>query len=142
MVINERPRSATRRAGGIHCVYALEVPVARHDGAHTLSLAYLAHVADRLSHHLGADPGYTGLITRNPINPGPVYCLAAGFRILSRGHLGPVRVCLDHFKYMLDFVGSDETGIGRMYVVVRDWEPIHVLEGWIKLVRMRSALNV
>ena len=71
MVINERPRSATRRAGGIHCVYALEVPVARHDGAHTLPLAYLAHVADRLSHHLGADPGYTGLITRNPINPGP-----------------------------------------------------------------------
>ena len=42
---------------------------------------------------------------------------------------------------MLDFVGSDETGIGRMYVVVRDWEPIHVLEGWIKLVRMRSALG-
>ena len=34
-------------------------------------MAYLAHIADRLSHHLGADPGYTGLITRNPINPGP-----------------------------------------------------------------------
>ena len=39
--------------------------------AHTLPRSYLAHVADRLSHHLGADPGYTGLITRNPINPGP-----------------------------------------------------------------------
>ena len=25
MVINERPRTPTRRAGGIHCVYALEV---------------------------------------------------------------------------------------------------------------------
>ena len=24
-----------------------------------------------MSHHLGADPGYTGLITRNPVNPGP-----------------------------------------------------------------------
>ena len=70
MVINERPRSATRRAGGIHCVYALEVPVARHDGAHTLPLAYLAHVADRLSYHLGADPGDQGLITRNPLRPG------------------------------------------------------------------------
>ena len=70
IVINERPRSATRRAGGIHCVYALEVPVARHDGAHTLPLAYLAHVADRLSHHLGADKGYQGLITRNPLRPG------------------------------------------------------------------------
>ena len=71
LVINSRPRSATRRAGGIHAVYALEVPVARHDAAHTLPLAYLAHVADRLSYHLGADPGYQGLITRNPINPGP-----------------------------------------------------------------------
>ena len=48
-----------------------EVPVARHDAAHTAPLSYLAHVADRLAHHLGADPGYTGLITRNPINPGP-----------------------------------------------------------------------
>ena len=34
-------------------------------------LAYLAHIADRLAYHLGADPGYQGLITRNPINPGP-----------------------------------------------------------------------
>ena len=49
----------------------MEVPVARHNGAHTAPLSYLAHVADRLAHHLGADPGYTGLITRNPINPGP-----------------------------------------------------------------------
>ena len=71
MVINERPLTATRRAGGIHCVYALEVPVARHNAAHTLPLAYLAHIADRLSYHMGADPGYTGLITRNPVNPGP-----------------------------------------------------------------------
>ena len=70
MVINERPRTPTRRAGGIHCVYALEVPIARHDGARTLPLAYLAHVADRLSHHLGADEGYQGLITRNPLRPG------------------------------------------------------------------------
>ena len=71
MVINTRPRSATRRAGGIHCVYALEIPVGRTDSAHTLPLTYLAHIADRLSYHLGADPGYTGLITRNPIDPGP-----------------------------------------------------------------------
>ena len=71
MVVNTRPRSATRRPGGIHAVYALEVPVARHDAAHMLPLRYLAHVADRLSHHLGADPGYQGIITRNPVNPGP-----------------------------------------------------------------------
>ena len=71
LVINTRPRTATSRAGGIHCVFALEVPIARHNAAYTAPLSYLAHVADRLSHHLGADPGYVGLLTRNPINPGP-----------------------------------------------------------------------
>ena len=71
MVVNTRPATPTRRPGGIHCVYALEIPVARHDAAHGLPLAYLSHIADRLSHHLGADPGYIGLLTRNPINPGP-----------------------------------------------------------------------
>ena len=71
MVVNTRPATPQRRAGGIHCVYALELPIARHNAAHTAPLRYLAHVADRLSHHLGADPGYTGLITRNPVNPGP-----------------------------------------------------------------------
>ena len=93
MVINTRRGTPERRPGGIHAVYALEVPVARHDAAHGLPLAYLSHVlevpvarhdaahglplaylshvADRLAYHLGADPGYTGLITRNPINPGP-----------------------------------------------------------------------
>ena len=70
MVINTRPGTPERRPGGIHAVFALEVPVGRTDAAHTLPLSYLAHVADRLSDHLGADPGYTGLITRNPINPG------------------------------------------------------------------------
>ena len=71
MVINTRPGTPERRPGGIHCVYALEVPVARLNAAHTLPLAYLAHVADRLSYHLDADPEYKGLITRNPLNPGP-----------------------------------------------------------------------
>ena len=45
--------------------------MARHDAARALPLSFLAHVADRLAYHLGADPGYTGLITRNPLHPGP-----------------------------------------------------------------------
>ena len=71
LVVNTRPATPQRRAGGLHVVYALQVPIARHNAAHTAPLAYLSHIADRLSYHLGADPGYTGLITRNPINPGP-----------------------------------------------------------------------
>ena len=70
MVVNTRPATAQRRAGGIHCVYALEVPVARHNASRMAPLAFLAHVADRLSSHLGADPEYRGVITRNPISPG------------------------------------------------------------------------
>ena len=71
MVVNTRPATPQRRAGGIHAVYSLEIPIARHDAARMAPLAYLAHIADRLSHHLGADPGYQGIITRNPIAPGP-----------------------------------------------------------------------
>ena len=71
MVVNTRPATPQRRAGGIHAVFSIETPVARHDAAHMLPLRYLAHVADRLSYHLGADPGYQGIITRNPVNPGP-----------------------------------------------------------------------
>ena len=65
------PQDATETRLGHPLCYALEVPVGRTDAAHTLPLTYLAHVADRLSYHLGGDPGYTGLITRNPVTPGP-----------------------------------------------------------------------
>ena len=70
------------------------------------------------------------------------FSLLLEWKSRSRSHLSPVRVCLDHFNYMLDVVGYDETGIGWVYVVIRDWEPIHVLEGWIELVGVRSTLIV
>lgn len=56
LVLNTRAKTPTRRAGGLHIVYALEVPVARHNAAHTAPLSYLAHVADRLAHHPGGRP--------------------------------------------------------------------------------------
>ena len=70
MVVNTRPATPQRRAGGVHAVYSIETPVARHDASRMAPLAFLAHVADRLSYHLGADPKYRGVITRNPISPG------------------------------------------------------------------------
>ena len=69
MVVNTRPATPLRRAGGFHAVYSIETPVARHDASRLAPLAFLAHVADRLSYHLGADPEYRGVITRNPISP-------------------------------------------------------------------------
>ena len=57
--------------GHMHVGYALDLPVARHDNARLGPQRYAARVADRLSLYLGADPGYRGLIHRNPVNPGP-----------------------------------------------------------------------
>ena len=110
-----------------------KLPVARHDGAHTLSLAYLAHVADRLSHHLGADPGYTGLITRNPINPGPEcfthwgrmlpYTLGELDKVLPKGkppsrRLSAIGRNCDLFKSMVSEVFRPR------------WAPILEAQGW------------
>ena len=135
MVVNTRPATPQRRPGGIHAVYALEVPVARHNAAHALPLRYLAHVADRLSYHLGADPGYQGLITRNPVNPGPgvythwgrmlPYTLRELDRLLPKGKPPPRR----------------QTGIGRNCDLFRSmmsevfrpkWAAILDAQGWSK----------
>ena len=57
--------------GKMHCGYILETPVHRNPDSLAGPLLKLADVADRLTHHLGGDPGYGGLITRNPLAPGP-----------------------------------------------------------------------
>lgn len=64
-----------------HYVYALANPV--HNNPQSLSgpLAKLADVADRLTLLVGGDPGYTGRIVRNPLEPGP-FCEAHFYRML------------------------------------------------------------
>ena len=57
--------------GKMHCGYILETPVHRNHDSLAGPLLKLADVADRLTYHLGGDPGYGGLITRNPLAPGP-----------------------------------------------------------------------
>ena len=104
-----------------------------HDAAHTAPLAFLSHVADKLAAHLGADPGYTGLITRNPINPGPEclvhwsrmfpYTLGELDKLLPKGKPPPRR----------------QTGIGRNCDLFRSmvsevfqprWAGILGTQGW------------
>ena len=133
LVVNTRPRTPTRRAGGIHCVFALKVPIARHNAAHTAPLSYLAHVADRLAHHLGADPGYTGLITRNPINPGPEcfthwgrmfpYTLRELDRLLPKGKLPSRRL----------------TGIGRNCDLFRSMVAEVFRPRWAAVLRAKGS---
>ena len=133
LVLNTRARTPTRRAGGIHCVYALEVPVARHNAAHTLPLAYLSHVADRLAYHMGADPGYQGLITRNPLRPGEgcfthwgrmlPYSLSELDRLLPRGKPPPRR--------QTDLGRNCDLFRAQVSEVFRPrWAPVLEAEGW------------
>ena len=114
LVLNTRPATPERRPGGLHVVYALEIPVARHDAAHTLPLSYLAHIADRLAYHLGADPGYVGCITRNPLHPGPG-CLTHWARMLPYS-LGELDKLLPKGKPPKRRL----TGIGRNVDLFRD----------------------
>ena len=57
--------------GKMHLGYILETPVHRNPESLKGPLKKLTDVTDRLTHHLGGDPGYGGLITRNPLAPGP-----------------------------------------------------------------------
>ena len=57
--------------GKMHLGFILETPVHRNPDSLAGPLLKLADVADRLTYHLGGDPGYGGLITRNPLAPGP-----------------------------------------------------------------------
>lgn len=52
--------------GHAHYLYALEHPVCTTDAARTKPLIYLAAVEAAISRELRADPGYSGLIIKNP----------------------------------------------------------------------------
>jgi len=54
--------------GHCHIVYGLVSPVARTDAAHASPLRLCAAVEAAYREVLGADRGYTGLITKNPLN--------------------------------------------------------------------------
>ena len=62
-----------------HIAYALEIPVARHDAARMKPLHFFRDVYDGLSVKIGADHRYSGLLTKNPLNP-PPGCSTQWFR--------------------------------------------------------------
>lgn len=51
-----------------HLAYQLASPVCRTDAARALPLRYLAAIERVLANKLGADEGYVGLITKNPLH--------------------------------------------------------------------------
>jgi hypothetical protein len=54
--------------GNCHYTYALETPVHRHHGARIKPQAYCRAIVAAMTHKLGADKSYTGLITKNPLH--------------------------------------------------------------------------
>ncbi|MGL5451662.1 MAG: replication initiation protein [Aeromonas sp.] len=60
--------SINLRNGHAHYGYRLAVPVARTSAARQKPLRYLAAIEHVLATRLGADMGYSGLITKNPVH--------------------------------------------------------------------------
>ena len=54
--------------GHRHVVYVLAEPVHRHDAARRGPLEYLGHIERYYIAALGADPGYRGILTHNPVH--------------------------------------------------------------------------
>ena len=55
--------------GHAHLAYAIQTPVVRTDAARVKPLKFLAAIQGAMTAQLGADPGYSMLITKNPLNP-------------------------------------------------------------------------
>lgn len=55
--------------GHAHLLYALEAPVPRTESARAKPLLYLAAVQEGIRRKLGADPGYSGHLCKNPVHP-------------------------------------------------------------------------
>lgn len=55
--------------GHAHLLYALQVPVPRTEAARARPLLYLAAAQEGIRRKLGADPGYSGHLCKNPLHP-------------------------------------------------------------------------
>ena len=60
--------TTTRHNGHGHLVYGLEIPVIENDFG-SKSARYLAAIREGFRVRLNADPGFAGLLTKNPIHP-------------------------------------------------------------------------
>ena len=55
--------------GHAHLAYAVQTPVVRTDAARLKPLKFMAAIQGAMTAQLGADPGYSMLLTKNPLNP-------------------------------------------------------------------------
>jgi len=60
--------TTTRHNGHGHLVYGLQIPVVENDFG-SKSARYLAAIREGIRVRLNADPGFAGLLTKNPVHP-------------------------------------------------------------------------
>ena len=110
-----------RATGGAHGVWTLARPVLRGAGARERPLKLLARASEYLAQVVGADAGYTGVLTHNPMTPEPGQNLTtewmrpAAYRLAELAELIP-------FGWKRPAV--PQTGIGRnccMFEALLKW---------------------
>lgn len=108
--------------GHAHAYYGLITPVLTHNTAHIAPLRYAAAVDIALTARLGADPGFAGLIGKNPLHP-------HWQTIFLRSQLYDLDELAEHldlgeYEHKRDIKPLPGIGLGRncsLFDVVRFW---------------------
>ena len=117
--------------GNYHLGYLLAAPVARTNAARLKPLRYLAAIEHVLAHRLGADVGYVGLITKNPVHS-DWWTVWHGIEPYSLDYLAEFCPDADLAAYNRRS-RKEASGLGRnvtLFDNVREWAYSAVREYW------------
>ena len=117
--------------GNYHLGYLLAAPVARTNAARLKPLRYLAAIEHVLAHRLGADVGYVGLITKNPVHS-DWWTVWHGIEPYSLDYLAEFCPDADMAAYNRRS-RKEASGLGRnvtLFDNVREWAYSAVREYW------------
>lgn len=118
--------AVSRDSGRAHLAWGLSAPVLTGDAARDAPLRYLAAIESAFRARLGADPGYSGLITKNPAHP--LWRTLVGPQILWK--LGELAEWVDLPKH-LPKRAPEQVGLGRnctLFDRLRAWSYVAVRE--------------
>lgn len=105
-----------------HLFYGLESPVALSDAAHDAPIRYAAAVQAAFRSKLGADPGYAGLIAKNPLCP--------DWKVIPVGKIYELGELAEYVHLPKSRPSAQQTGLGRnctLFDELRAWAYRNVL---------------
>lgn len=115
--------------GHAHYLYALEHPVCTTSAARIKPMRYLAAIEASIAHELGADPGYSGLIIKNP-------CHGHWQTIIVESNFYSMSVLAEHLDLTTPPANEErqcQSGLGRnctLFDNLRVWAYKAVTEYW------------